>query len=157
ASDLAFALEALSGFPGPTLEVIGIGRISRHSRWTLVVGMLTVAGALFTWYVTHRPVDSRPAFRERQLTSNSFESPVTAAAISPDGKYLAYLDAAGINLKLIDSGEMHLLPSPAGIRVDSLTWFPDGTRLLAGGWESENSSIWVISILGGIPRKIRDR
>jgi serine/threonine protein kinase len=156
APDLAFALESLSGFTGPTSEVLEMGRLPHYWRWILAVGTLTVAGTFLTWYVLHRHASPGPAFRERQLTSNSSESPITAAAISPDGKYLAYVDDAGINLKLIDSGEMHLLPSPAGSRVDSLSWLPDGTRLLVGGWESENSSIWVISILGGVPRKLRD-
>jgi Tol biopolymer transport system component len=44
-------------------------------------------------------------------------------------------------------------------------WFPDGTSFLAfthppGGdasnWTSKGTSIWIVSVLGGLPRKLRD-
>ncbi len=54
-----------------------------------------------------------------------------AAAISPDGKYLAYADSAGIHMRLIETGETSSLASPPGFGVESavpgtetLAWFP---------------------------------
>src|SRR5215510_5067508 len=44
---------------------------------------------------------------ERKLTASSFENSVTSAAISPDRRYLAYADSAGIFLKVIRTGEVH--------------------------------------------------
>lgn len=48
----------------------------------------------------------------RQITSNPMDDPVVRAGISPDGKYLAYTDLEGLHLRLIGSGETHLLPVP---------------------------------------------
>jgi Tol biopolymer transport system component len=107
--------------------------------------------------------------KQRQLTSNSFENPV-GGTISPDGKYLAYADRVGIHIKLIDTGETRTILQPdelKGKRVDwdVNAWFPDGTRFLvdshppgidAAEWTSQGSSVWIVSMLGGPPRKLRD-
>ena len=72
---------------------------------------------------------------------------ILSAAISPDGKYLAYSD---------QTGEAHMLPQTEGYSVTS--WFPDGTRMVASS-SSGNSAhgIFVVSMLGsGAPRKIHE-
>src|SRR5205823_636604 len=51
--------------------------------------------------------ESQPA--PQRLTSNPTENPVSASAISPDGKYLAYSDNTGTFLRLISTGETHAL------------------------------------------------
>ena len=49
----------------------------------------------------------------RQLTTNSErESGRSNGAISPDGKYLAYIDTRGLHLKSIDTGETRTVPKP---------------------------------------------
>jgi DNA-binding winged helix-turn-helix (wHTH) protein len=40
-----------------------------------------------------------------QITTNDSEQRVTAAAISPDGKWIAYADISGISLRLLQSGK----------------------------------------------------
>jgi len=105
----------------------------------------------------------------RQLTANSQDNPVLAAAISPDGKFLAYSDANGLQLRLISTGETSRLTLPSGLSVVSifsgapetlgapLTWFPDGTRVLITATRpGEEPSLWAVSILGGAARKLRD-
>jgi eukaryotic-like serine/threonine-protein kinase len=115
-----------------------------------------VVGLAVVWFVWLRAGGLE--LKQRQLTTNSSESPVSTAAISPDGKYLAYVDGSGINLRVIETAEVHALPAPQGSRVTSLSWFPEGTRLLAiaRGGQSSVASLWSISILGGAPRKLRD-
>jgi eukaryotic-like serine/threonine-protein kinase len=123
------------------------------------VVVLTLAATLWLLRYTGKvPSSSEVELKQRQLTTNSSETPVTAAAISPKGKYLAYSDKTGIFLKLIDSGERHSLGVPTRLRVSNLAWFPDGTKLLATGTveNEKNSSAWTPSILGGSPVKIRD-
>ena len=50
--------------------------------------------------------------KERQITSNPVEDPIAFAAISPDGKYVAYNDSKAIRIRLIDTGETRALVVP---------------------------------------------
>src|SRR5260370_19391841 len=67
----------------------------------------------------------------RQLTTNSFENRGTSGGISPDGKYLAYCDAKGMYIKLIETGETRAVPQPEEFKGKKMdwefvgTWFPD--------------------------------
>ncbi len=82
--------------------------------------------------------------------------------ISPDGKYLAYSDPAGIHVKLLSTGEEWLIPRPAGVPAGTYwivaSWFPDGTQLLADTWEpgGGQSSMWMVSVLGQSARELRE-
>jgi eukaryotic-like serine/threonine-protein kinase len=115
-----------------------------------------------------------PEIKFRQLTTNSSENSVRNGAISPDGKYLAYDDRVGMHIKVIATGETRAIPEPDEIKRDAVSWeidigsgrswFPDGTRFLAflhplgigrEEWNSQGGSIWIVSVLGGPPRKIR--
>ncbi len=107
------------------------------TRWRKVLiasGILAVLaiGLGIGWYASHRP-KLEVEFKQRQLTTNPFETPVNSAKISPDGKYLAYSDDTGVFLKVIDTGERNVLAVPAGARIADLNWFPDGNKLLASG------------------------
>ena len=52
-----------------------------------------------------------PQLRERQITANPENNPVLRSALSPDGKYLAYTDKAGIHILVVDTGETRRLES----------------------------------------------
>jgi eukaryotic-like serine/threonine-protein kinase len=67
-----------------------------------------VAGSRFGWFA----VGSRTDLVPRQITANPPEDPVMQAALSPDGKTVAYEDFAGIHLRRIDTGETRLIPPP---------------------------------------------
>ena len=126
----------------------------RWVTWVAASGLALLALARYVpRYLAHAP-----ELIERELTTNSSEAPVTAAAVSPDGKYLAYADQSGIQLRLTATAEMHTLTAIPDSRVVQLHWFPDGTKLLASvaHVESVVPSVWSVSILGGQPRKLRD-
>jgi serine/threonine protein kinase len=98
-----------------------------------------------------------PDLKERQLTANPLEDWITSAAISPDGKYVAYQDQTGLYMRSIDSGETHpiTLPSELRRRISSLCWFPEGGKLLASVDSSTGSQdIWVITVLGAAPPRL---
>jgi eukaryotic-like serine/threonine-protein kinase len=142
-------------------------------RWKVAAGAvaLLLAGATF-WFARRQP-SSPPTPRElklRQLTTNSFENRVTSGRISPDGKYLAYSDMKGMYVKLIETGETRALPQPEEFRDRNIGWqcafwFPDSTGFVTNAhrsgpnpnqWDSHESSVWMASVLGGAPHKLRD-
>jgi Tol biopolymer transport system component/DNA-binding winged helix-turn-helix (wHTH) protein len=94
---------------------------------------------------------------ERKLTSNSSENSVSSAAVSPEGKYLAYSDNTGVYLKLIRTGEVHPVPLPANFSARVDDWFPDGSHLLVSRKDQPGkASLWNISVFGGSPHALAD-
>ena len=94
--------------------------------------------------------------QQLQLTANPIENPVVSAAISPDGRYLAYADLSGLFLRPMDTGETHRVILPEGFEVREVDWFPEGTNLLFSAVADGALSLWKIPILGGEPRKLRE-
>ena len=112
---------------------------------------------LSRWLKSQAPVPRGP-LTERQLTLNSSEQRVLTQAISPDGNYLAYSDIKGLHLRVVDSGEVHevSLGPEVGEYVRQISWLPDGEKLVyLSRSESGGMVIWLVSILGGAPRKLR--
>jgi serine/threonine protein kinase len=128
-----------------------------------VVGAVAMAVTLVVmeispWYAPQETSRHQELTR-RRLTSNASELPVIAAAISPDGKYLAYADDTGIYLRVIETGESHRLSAVSSrFSTSTLSWFPEGIRLVASGTAGGETtpSIWAVSILGGTPLRLRD-
>src|SRR4029077_4244194 len=75
-----------------------------------VVGTLVIVAVCMVigWHVV-RSTFATPASRERRLTANSPDLPVYNAAISPNGKFLAYSDPRGVFLRALDTEESHPL------------------------------------------------
>lgn len=134
----------------------------RGRRIAMALGallLLALTALAATRWTALRSFFFAPEWQELQLTTNSSENPVTAAAISPDGKYLAYGDQAGLHLRLIDAGETHTIAAPEIGDINRVFWFPDGSKLIvSGGRASDNTrlAIWVVSIVGGQLRHLRD-
>ena len=122
-----------------------------------IVLVLLLFGVILGWLAAH-PAPAKP-LNERRLTANAAELSVHDAAISPDGRYLAFADASGFYLRQIDTGETHALVLPNGFNARPRAWLPDAAHILAT-WVSgpqDNDSIWEISLMGGNPRKLADR
>ena len=116
------------------------------------VALVAVVAAAVRWWPTSPappPRDLNPV----KITANPSEYPVSGAALSPDGKFLAYSDGRGLNVRVMATGETESLPDTAG--MIALGWLNDGTKVTAvrqaGG---EATSFWSISILGGASRKV---
>jgi len=76
----------------------------------------------------------------------------------------------GLHLKFIDTGETRTVPASEVLKDQSMNWevmpwFPDSTRLLINvrpdteHWDEPGlimSSIWAVSVPGGVPTKLRD-
>ena len=143
-------------------SVIIAGVIKRHRK--VVIGtvlLMAVALAGLGWFLLRRRAQPSVQPTQKRLTFNSSENFVASNAISPDGKYLAYSDPAGIHVKLISTGDERLIPKPAGAPAgafwDVASWFPDGTQLLASAYQpGGHQSTWTVPVLGQSPRELRE-
>jgi Tol biopolymer transport system component len=165
ASDLAFALDALSetsGY-GSAAAIARPAKTGNRVVWlaaiaAVIVIVILIAGGFFLWRrwgvnrisrAGHGPVV------HQQLTSSTPGDPVLGAALSRDGKYLAYSTAISKKTHILEiaSGELRDLPS-----VDAPTpmvWFPDGSHMLVR--RLGFPGIWKVSIWDGTYRRLLDQ
>ena len=132
-------------------------QVDRRWRIGLAAAGVLLMGTGAGW-VAARHFNPRVEIREQRLTVNGPDDPVLRAAISVDGKYLAFADRSGMFLRVIGTGETHSIALPNGFMARPASWFPDGSHLLVTAWtgSSEAPSLWSISVLGGSPRKLID-
>ena len=120
---------------------VGTAAPGRPGRAKL--GYITAAilcAALIAVFAIFLFIRSRGAFlpaakapmTERQLTRNPPENRTFGAAISPDGKIIAFTDTLGLHLSSVDSADVHDLALPEHIchKAMGIMWFPDGHNLL---------------------------
>lgn len=125
----------------------------RRSRLVIALGVsaLTTAG-LVAW-LAWSPLSTSKTLTLRQMTDQISEDRVTTAAVSPDGKLLAYGTIDGIFLQVIRSKETHLLRSPDNFWADRIRWYADGDKLAVGGISrgALQPAIWAVSLVGSGP------
>jgi len=123
----------------------------------LAIAAILIIGTYTGFRAGHRSAASvRSA--ERRLTSNPENDPLIGAAISPDGRYVAFADRSGFFLRVISSGETHPIALPEWLKAGYVSWFPDGSHILLTRTApaSEKPSLWSVSIFGGMPLKLAD-
>ena len=145
----------------PAVEVAArltaAGAPAGRRRWIglLAAGLAAMGGAAAVWIWRTPP----PSFVLRQLTTTDTENRVTAAAISPDGKQLAYADVTGeILIRSLETNTTLPLHGPAGLEIGKIAWFPDRSRLVVTGRSPStgSSAAWIVPVNGSEPRLARD-
>jgi hypothetical protein len=76
------------------------------------IAILAIVAGFALWRLYGPAHLAQRTLVQRSITSNPPENPVYAAAISADGKYLAYADFTGVFVRLLETGETHSLPLP---------------------------------------------
>jgi serine/threonine protein kinase len=150
----------------PTSDSVVIASLFKRHKTAVIgtVGVLAVilAGLAVARSLLHRAPQPTAELTQKRLTFNSSDNPVVGGALSPDGQYLAYFDAAGIHVKLLASGEERVIPRPAGVPATAYwgiqSWFPNGTQLLAFTYEQggHRASMWTVSVLGQSAHELRE-
>jgi DNA-binding winged helix-turn-helix (wHTH) protein/Tol biopolymer transport system component len=135
--------------------------IARPKHWPIVLLTATLAlGVMVGLLVAYWPHRSKQIelsqVKQRRLTANPEEDPVKGAAISPDGRYLAFADNTGFYLREADSGETHALKLPAGFSAVPVAWYPDGAHVIVSRPEGpySQSGLWKLSIMGGSAQEL---
>jgi eukaryotic-like serine/threonine-protein kinase len=125
----------------------------RQRIWVTIsagVVLLVAAATVLAVRIWRQPVAAMQS-EARRLTTFAPPAAVTAAAISPDGNFLAYSNSTGLFIQTIDTGETSTVPTPdAQLEISAISWFPDGSKLLLAGAtpQSQNWSLWMVSVLG---------
>lgn len=156
------ALEARKVSPGPQ-AVVARSAAGRIRAWTIYGTAALVLLGAYVWQARRRTTRA-PKLRmiQLQLTANPAGHGVTGAAISPDGRYLAYADDTGLHIKIVATGETRTLRASA--ETESVhsswrpaAWFPDGVRFITNlEVPGKPPSVWILSIIGDAPRKFLD-
>ena len=172
ARDLAYALRETGSGPAAAPSAATPRSSAPRSRTIPVVLAAALAAGAAAWLA--RPLlhgSAPPSFgRVVRLTHGSSHS--FAPAISPDGKWVAYVsDARGVMdvwVQFVAGGEAVNLTEKTGLKVAArsdiggLDISPDGTQIsfgasAAGGTVSDYTTWFVPAPLGGVARKLFDQ
>ena len=129
------------------------------------VGALLVALAGITWGVYYWLAPKAVPFQKTEITRLTANGKVTIAAISPDGRYVAYVtDESLVHggretlwMRQIGTGSDVQIVPPADVRYGGLTFSRDGEFLYVTQSESKDSSLGILykmPVLGGTKKRL---
>lgn len=168
-----YRLIAPVGSPGSTVSVANVREAATdppRRDWQIAAAVLAVLvmGTGGGWVLARR-VNPKVSILERRLTSNAQDDPIISAAISPDGKYLAFADRAGLFMRVVTTGETHSMALPGTGKERELTQFArsselkfnwtlsgDGSMLAMAAWRQgqQPGEIQIFSINTGKQRTL---
>jgi Tol biopolymer transport system component len=121
-----------------------------------IVALLALAAGLY-WIMGR----NRPAHR-MSITRVTSSGQVTYAAVSPDGKYIAYAEKERgmqqIWLRQVATGGAAQILAPAKVNILGITFAPDGNHLayMSRG-DTGPISVYLLPTLGGVAQTIASR
>jgi Tol biopolymer transport system component len=137
-------------------------RRRRRSVTAALLATLLLAGATTLTWSLSRGAGAPPQLKQGRLAASAGDFPVLSAAISPDGKYLGYVDRQGIHLQVVETGETRSVPLLPGIDPLKATWvmggwYSDSARFIASvAIPGKPAGVWSFPLLGGTPEKLAD-
>lgn len=153
---------SVADFAADVRAVLESGRVrARNAYWRdraqewfgrrPVAAVLSAAAALAVGAAVWSRPGGAPAISPapERLTANTVELPVQAAAISPDGKWIAYSDAIGIHLRGAAGGDTRVLPETAGHVLTG--WTPDSESVRSTVQDGPTLQAMRVSLSGGAP------
>jgi DNA-binding winged helix-turn-helix (wHTH) protein/Tol biopolymer transport system component len=143
----------ISGLAAGTVGALGLGLYLARGPESAPVSAPQAAAVEAK---TEAPPPAELQAKLTQITSNASELPVTAAAISPDGKWLAYDERASLRLRNVATGEVSELKSPPAVQTAFLTWSASGDDVLISGLNLDTrvSELWRVPRSGAQPSKL---
>jgi Tol biopolymer transport system component len=159
---------ASSGGSSSDIQVVA-EVIKRHRGGVTVAAalvVLAIAGALYSRMARHSPADS-PAttvtsIQDLQITQLTTSGNADRPAVSPDGKYVAYVQHDGNNDSLwirqtATPSNVQIVAAEPGAALLGATVTPDGGYVdYVRSQRKLNVELWRVPFLGGTPKRIID-
>jgi Tol biopolymer transport system component len=159
ASDIADELRWLST-GGGTVAVAPVApaRTRRFRGWAMAAGVLLLVASVAAYAVWRRSQRAKPQEPrgDMKYTQATFAGDVSAAALSPDGRTVAYASNAadrGVRVFVRDLTGGQSLEIWKGTAVTELGWLPNGSQLLV----VSTPEVWLVSRFGGTARFVTGR
>jgi serine/threonine protein kinase/Tol biopolymer transport system component len=138
-------------------ETVIIDRGRNGKRLALLVFGVLLVSVIAAWLIFRKQPQAQPSAHAVQqrvgIVGNAIE-----AAISPDGKYIAYVnDEAGrqsIRLRQITPETDIQIVSPGNTKYKGLSFFPDGDSLSYLKTEGDSADLYQVATIGGNSRKL---
>jgi DNA-binding winged helix-turn-helix (wHTH) protein/Tol biopolymer transport system component len=128
-----------------------------HRRWIPALALAVVLVLIGLMIGFRMAPHSPPLDRTTRLTANPIGDQVRSAAISPDGRHLAFSDETGFYVRQIDTGETHSIILPDSMVASSISWAPDSDHMIVAlNGTNRATSLWEVSVLGGNARQVVD-
>jgi len=167
ASGVGSAAGSTSGSTSAALPQPGQAGTSTHSRppwnsWLRRASVLLALAAAVVLFIHERNgrKQESASFTQMTITPVSSSGHTFGAAISPDGKWLAYISdehgTPGIWVRQLGTGSTAQVVAPTTGNFKGLTFSPDGNYLyfVKGETGTGLSKLYQVPSLGGIPREL---
>ncbi len=152
-----------SSASGPAAQLV----TQRSARWlwpaivfAAAVGVAGIAFGIYQWRRTQTAAGQAVSFATMKIQRLTSSANIGAAAISPDGRYLAHVVPGGdgfhLRIRQVNTGTDVDVVSPVQLVV-GVAFTPDGDYVVYSARDSATSaysSLHQVPTLGGTPRKL---
>jgi serine/threonine protein kinase/Tol biopolymer transport system component len=155
ASDVADELRWIGDGPDAR-ELISSGSKRRTILVAALASAALLAGVGGVFWQSGSTIGNRA--KEAQHQQVTFVGDVVSSALSPDGRTVAYAtqgQGADTQVVVQDIGGDRRSIAWRGRQILSLSWMPDGSRLVVVG-DREARGVWIVPLLGGMARQVSD-
>ena len=168
-ADLKVTLEELkeeseSGALAPASAAVAK---SRKSPWlwvgTGIIALVLTVAVIWKLLAGTPGLSPASTIADLQVTQLTSTGKALGPAISPDGKYVAYVQQDGNEFSLwmrqIDTAsQVQIVPPERGTYVDGVMVSPDGgfVDFVRGSLTVVHDEVWRVPFLGGTPKKLLD-
>jgi Tol biopolymer transport system component/DNA-binding winged helix-turn-helix (wHTH) protein len=143
------------------LELVRATRPRRRTAFYILTGLIGVALLAGLGYTIYRftSASKTPAPSSSKFMRLTDNGKTMAAAVSPDGKFIAYViedeKEQSLWLKNIPTGsDTQILPPVEKTVIANVTFSPDGNYIFYGSLAGAKAAIFQLPVLGGRPKKI---
>jgi len=160
ASAASSSAPAASLVPSSDTQIV-VSLVRRHSRAFAVAAAVLLLGGAGALYGLLRsdaqPASSQQSFTDLKVTQLTTSGNAERPAISPDGKYVAYVQRDGDDSSLwirqtATTSNVRIVPPERGVALFGATFTPDGTSVDFVRQANDAWEIWRVPFLGGTPR-----